>query len=92
MEGELAAYRRVEGDAAGEGFADSGHVTAERSEAIGRIDQLEGAHRQVARALKRMEDGTYGTCERCGAAIPTERLEVIPTATLCVECKQQARS
>ena len=38
------------------------------------------------RALERVEDGTYGTCESCGKAIPVERLEVLPYSTLCVEC------
>lgn len=40
----------------------------------------------VAHALERMEDGTYGWCERCGAAMPFERLEAIPSARLCVAC------
>ena len=38
------------------------------------------------RALERIEGGTYGICESCGAAIPIERLEVLPYSTLCVEC------
>jgi DnaK suppressor protein len=38
------------------------------------------------RALERIEAGTYGICESCGAAIPIERLEVLPYSTLCVEC------
>ena len=41
--------------------------------------------RQVEAALARLENGTYGTCEVCGKAIPEERLEAIPWATLCVE-------
>ncbi len=38
------------------------------------------------RALERVADGTYGTCESCGKSIPIERLEVLPYSTLCVEC------
>lgn len=38
------------------------------------------------RALERVKDGTYGTCESCGKSIPIERLEVLPYSTLCVEC------
>jgi DnaK suppressor protein len=73
-----------------EGFADSAAATTERAEAIALADQL-GSHRNdVVNALKRVEAGTYGKCERCGNEIPVERLEALPTATLCVACKQQA--
>jgi RNA polymerase-binding transcription factor DksA len=37
-------------------------------------------------ALARLDAGTYGTCERCGAPIPAERLAARPTASLCVRC------
>ena len=40
----------------------------------------------VELALARLEGGTYGLCEVCGAAIPDERLEARPTATKCVAC------
>lgn len=43
---------------------------------------------EIDRALERIEAGTYGTCERCGAEIPEERLEAVPYATLCVGCRQ----
>lgn len=42
---------------------------------------------QIDRALARIEDGTYGICEGCGQAIPVARLEVMPSATSCVECQ-----
>lgn len=41
-------------------------------------------------ALKRMDDGTYGTCTNCGREIPAERLEAYPWASLCIDCKRQA--
>ncbi len=37
-------------------------------------------------ALTRVDDGTYGVCSVCGAAIPAARLEARPTATMCVGC------
>jgi RNA polymerase-binding protein DksA len=40
-------------------------------------------------ALARLDAGTYGTCEPCGAAMPFERLEAIPHARLCVACQQR---
>ena len=43
---------------------------------------------QVERALERLDEGSYGWCERCGNPIPVERLAAFPSATLCVTCKQ----
>ena len=39
-------------------------------------------------ALARIENGTYGKCVNCGAPIPEERLEAMPWATLCIDCKR----
>lgn len=44
---------------------------------------------QIAAALQRIADGTYGACEICGDQIPAERLEVLPHARLCVPCQQK---
>ncbi|MCL6471628.1 MAG: TraR/DksA C4-type zinc finger protein [Firmicutes bacterium] len=43
---------------------------------------------QVNRALKRIEDGTYGFCRVCGRPIEMERLKAIPYAELCIEDKK----
>ena len=40
----------------------------------------------IERALSRLDDGTYGSCESCGGAIALERLEAIPFATTCFSC------
>jgi RNA polymerase-binding protein DksA len=39
-------------------------------------------------ALKRIEEGTFGTCARCGKMIAAERLEAMPYATKCIDCKR----
>lgn len=41
---------------------------------------------QVDHALARIETGEYGRCERCRAAIPVARLELVPFATRCAAC------
>jgi RNA polymerase-binding protein DksA len=41
---------------------------------------------EIDAALARIESGTYGFCASCGADIPLERLRVLPTADLCVDC------
>jgi DnaK suppressor protein len=50
--------------------------------------------RQVRHALERLDAGVYGICERCGKPIAQKRLEVLPYATLCIECqaKEEARA
>jgi DnaK suppressor protein len=74
--------------ALGEGFADSGQATAERTEALGIVDALRNQRDDVVAALVRMEQGTYGRCDNCGKEIPEARLEAVPAASLCVSCKQ----
>jgi DnaK suppressor protein len=44
---------------------------------------------RVDRALEKIEDGTYGLCDNCGKPINPERLEALPQATLCMNCKAQ---
>jgi RNA polymerase-binding protein DksA len=39
-------------------------------------------------ALSRIQQGHYGLCMKCGKKIPTERLEAIPYAVLCVDCQK----
>jgi len=43
---------------------------------------------QVRAALKRLDDGKYGICARCGKNINPERLKVIPYTTFCVSCQE----
>jgi len=47
------------------------------------IDQLAG----VEHALQKFEDGTYGLCDNCGKPIDPARLEALPQASLCLDCK-----
>ena len=42
---------------------------------------------QVERALQKIDDGTYGLCDNCGQPINPARLEALPQANLCVDCK-----
>ncbi|HET7568377.1 MAG TPA: TraR/DksA C4-type zinc finger protein [Gaiellaceae bacterium] len=45
---------------------------------------------QIDAALKRIDEGTYGTCTNCGREIAPERLEATPWASLCIDCKRAA--
>jgi RNA polymerase-binding transcription factor len=86
---ENQKLRLVEiGDAAGDDQADSGSKTAERDAATSLLRTLLDRRTQAEHAMQRLNDGTYGNCEGCSNPIPWERLEVFPSATTCVHCKQ----
>ena len=48
--------------------------------------------RQIAAALKRIDDDEYGYCLKCDEAINPKRLEFDPTVTLCIECASRAEA
>ena len=94
---QKAAHDLVEADEdASELSSASGdqHLADHASETFDReLDEsLEENADQIAReidaALARIEDGSYGTCARCGQEIPAERLDAVPYAVLCVDCKR----
>ncbi len=43
--------------------------------------------KKIEKALRKIEEGTYGICEMCGKCISYERLRLRPVAELCIECK-----
>ena len=53
-------------------------------------DNAEQVLSEIDAALKRVEDGTYGTCVNCGQEIPRERLQANPWASLCIDCKRKS--
>lgn len=61
------------------------------SQAVERIAQVDAAQRldaklhDVERALEKLDEGTYGSCDVCGRPIGAERLEAIPWAVLCLD-------
>lgn len=75
--GELSDFDQHIGDAGTETFL------RERDLAIG--DNEQTILRQIEIALRKIDDGTYGTCERCGKPIPAARLEAIPYTPYCIE-------
>jgi RNA polymerase-binding protein DksA len=61
----------------------------EREKNAALIAVLERRLVDIDAALKSMEKGDYGICQRCGKPIEPERLEVKPDATMCVSCQQE---
>ncbi|NOX63886.1 MAG: hypothetical protein GXP42_18370 [Chloroflexi bacterium] len=56
---------------------------------LARREVLEQQIEEIKAALTRIDEGTYGRCVVCGAEIPPERLEIVPTATECAECARK---
>lgn len=84
---DLAQWRDAGSD---DDYGDSATAAFERDRAQSLANHARRTLVQIEDALRRMEHETYGVCERCGEPIPYERLEVIPFATLCMDCKQLA--
>jgi DnaK suppressor protein len=70
----------------GKRVGDGTTEAVERLNRVGTARELEAMLRDVDRALRKLEEGTYGICDRCGKLIPEERLEARPWSVLCVEC------
>jgi len=83
-------------DAAGSTNADDEHdpegatIAFEREHVAALLDQTREHLSQVDAALRRLDDGDYGHCERCGKQIAAGRLEARPTATTCIKCASVA--
>ena len=53
---------------------------------VGVGTSLETSQARVLRALEKLDEGTYGTCDACGKSIPARRLQAMPDSVLCVTC------
>ena len=68
-----------------ENFADSGQVAAEQGEVQALAASLREQLDAVEGALTKLDEGTYGVCERCQKPIPDARLEAMPASRYCIE-------
>lgn len=75
----------------GKRIGDGTTEAVERLARVGAAKSLAASLADVERALGKLAEGTYGTCDSCGTTIPEERLEAIPATALCVDCRK-ARS
>ena len=55
------------------------------------VDQLTDQASQIDAAIARINAGTYGFCTSCGEMIDTDRLAILPTATLCLNCEKKKK-
>jgi RNA polymerase-binding transcription factor DksA len=87
-EADSLALEREPGDVQfDEESGEGGTVTVDRERNLALSGQASLAVEEIDDALKRIEDKTYGYCERCYQPIPKPRLRALPYARLCVACK-----
>ena len=91
------SHRNMEdevGEVAGRGsdnhLGDMATVTFDRELDEGLEEGAQQTLAQIDRALARLDEGTYGSCERCGKPIGEERLRARPWATLCIDDQRLA--
>jgi DnaK suppressor protein len=88
---ELGVVTTVERDpdasvSFGKRVGDGTTEAVDRLNRVGTARELEAILLDVERALAKVDEGTYGICDRCGKLIPEERLEARPWSVLCVDC------
>jgi DnaK suppressor protein len=61
-------------------------IAFERSQVAALVQQVQRHLADVEAAVQRLDDGSYGICERCGQRVADARLEARPAARTCVRC------
>ena len=87
----LAADNQAPQDDAGVGnhMADDATEVFARERDLALRSNAQDLLAQVDAAIKRMNEGRYGTCARCGQEIAPDRLEALPYAIYCITCQSQ---
>jgi DnaK suppressor protein len=75
---------------AGGHVADAGSELFERSRDLSIVQDLDAQLADIEHAMARLTNGSYGTCEACGAPIDAERLAARPAARFCLDDQQEA--
>jgi DnaK suppressor protein len=88
MQSELAAIHAAAANSNVDDEHDpEGSTTAfERAQLESLLTQSVRHLEDISKALRRVEQGTYGTCENCGGPIAPARLQALPAASQCVTC------
>ena len=99
---EILRARRSELEMLSAGSAEARETVTLDQQSVGRLSRMDAMQQQamaqaterqraaeitrIDNALKRLDDGEYGTCVECGEDIGEKRLEIDPAATLCINC------
>jgi DnaK suppressor protein len=85
------APERGSGVSFGKRVGDGTTEAVSRLTDVGVVDSLNATEERIERALAKLDEGSYGTCDSCGEPIPAARLEAAPESVLCVACAGAAR-
>jgi RNA polymerase-binding transcription factor DksA len=85
-EEELQELNRRLGDEPEFGLGDGNTGAYSWEMALARKERVTTRIEALQEALTKVDEGSYGRCERCGAQIDPERLEILPATALCVDC------
>ena len=72
-----------------EDFADAGTATFDRERDLSIRNNIRDLIAQITRAIRKIDEGTYGRCENCGNPIDAQRIKALPHALLCLDCKRR---
>ncbi len=90
LDGEIAALTappEQAGDISfGKRVGDGTSIAVERLTQVATHERMLEVRAEVLRSLAKLEESTYGRCDRCGLDIPSARLEALPWATTHVRC------
>jgi RNA polymerase-binding protein DksA len=88
------SQRESSGDLSGYSFhmADVASDNYEVEFSLGRASDEQDILYTIDEALKRVEDGSYGSCTQCGKQIPKKRLDALPHTELCIACQSKTES
>ena len=90
---ETDSFASTQSDASGDVAlddepADAGTATFEREKDLSIENNVRDLLHKIDRALKRMDDGTYGICDICGKPIEKARVKALPYVDLCIKDAQ----
>jgi DnaK suppressor protein len=91
LAGMSAPPERGSGIGFGKRVGDGTTEAVRRLTEVGVGNSLESSHARVVRALQKLDDGTYATCDACGRPIAAARLRFSPESVLCIDCARAAR-
>jgi DnaK suppressor protein len=70
-------------------MAETAAATLDREIVLTLEGNAQAAIAHIDRAMQKLDDGSYGRCDRCGLPIGEDRLRAAPFANLCIECKRR---
>jgi DnaK suppressor protein len=95
IESEIAELTKPPEDAGsisfGKRVGEGTSQAIDRFAEVGVAQEIEPLKTRIERALAKIDDGSYGTCDSCGKPIAEGRLKAAPESALCIDCARTVR-